>query len=164
MNHKMKRSINIAYIGGGSKQWARSFMADLAVAEGLSGRIALYDIDLEAAHRNAAIGRRINQDPATRSVFAYRVCPCLDDALQDADFVLISILPGTFREMRSDVHAPEKYGVYQSVGDTVGPGGVLRAMRTVPIYEEFARKIRDICPRCPWAASWRPTAFSPTTR
>ena len=48
--------------------------------------------------------------------------------------------------MRSDVHVPEKYGIYQSVGDTAGPGGILRAMRTVPIYEEFARKIKAICP------------------
>ena len=142
----MKKHIKIAYIGGGSKQWARSFMSDLAVAEDLSGEIALYDIDLEAAERNACIGNRIKDDPATQSVFHYRVCPRLEDALQNADFVLISILPGTFKEMRSDVHTPEQYGLYQSVGDTVGPGGVLRAMRTVPIYEEFAQKIRDVCP------------------
>ena len=45
----MNKSIKIAYIGGGSKQWARVFMSDLAVSEGLSGQIALYDLDLEAA-------------------------------------------------------------------------------------------------------------------
>lgn len=142
----MHKQIKIAYIGGGSKQWARVFMSDLAVSEDLSGQIALYDIDQEAARRNAAIGQRINENPVTRSTFQYLVCPTLEEALEHADFVIISILPGTFREMRSDVHTPEKYGVYQAVGDTVGPGGVLRAMRTVPIYEEFARKIRDICP------------------
>ena len=54
----------------------------------------------------------------------------LKDALTGADFIVISILPGTFDEMQSDVHLPEEYGIYQSVGDTVGPGGVLRAMRT----------------------------------
>jgi alpha-galactosidase len=58
----------------------------------------------------------------------------------------MSILPGTFEEMRSDVHEPEKYGIYQSVGDTAGPGGVLRAMRTVPIYQDYARLIAKICP------------------
>lgn len=142
----MKKHINIAYIGGGSKQWARVFMSDLAVSEDLSGVIRLYDIDVEAARRNAAIGAYINQNPATKSHFDYQVCEHLEDALQGADFVIISILPGTFREMRSDVHTPETYGIYQSVGDTVGPGGILRAMRTVPYYEEFARKIRDICP------------------
>ena len=48
--------------------------------------------------------------------------------------MVLSILSATFREMRADVHIPEKYGIFQSVGDTAGPGGVLRAMRTVPIY------------------------------
>ena len=142
----MKRNIKIAYIGGGSKLWARVSMSDLAVAEDLSGEIALYDIDIEAAQRNARIGERINKNLATKSVFEYKVYENLDDALHNATFVVISILPGTFKEMRSDVHAPEKYGIYQSVGDTVGPGGILRAMRTVPIYEEFARKIQAICP------------------
>lgn len=126
--------------------WARIFMADLAVAEGLSGEIALYDIDIEAAERNAKIGRYINENPKTLSKFEYKVYKKLDDALINATFVIISILPGTFKEMRSDVHTPEKYGIYQSVGDTAGPGGVLRAMRTVPIYQEFAEKIKDISP------------------
>ena len=142
----MKTSIKLAYIGGGSKLWARVFMSDLACAQNLSGEIALYDIDLPAAERNAAIGRRINDDPAAQSRFNYVVYEKLDDALKGADFVVISILPGTFKEMRSDVHAPEEYGIYQSVGDTVGPGGVLRAMRTVPIYEGFASAIASICP------------------
>ncbi len=142
----MKKDIKIAYIGGGSKLWARTFMSDLAVAENLGGEIALYDIDVEAAERNARIGAHINENPNTKSIFQYKVYTELDEALTDADFVVISILPGTFREMRSDVHASEEYGIYQSVGDTVGPGGVLRAMRTVPIYEGFAKAIRDICP------------------
>lgn len=142
----MHKRIKLAYIGGGSKQWARVFMSDLASTENLSGEISLYDIDREAAQRNACIGARINSDPCTKSQFQYTVAATLESALEGADFVIISILPGTFREMRSDVHAPEKYGIWQSVGDTVGPGGVLRAMRTVPIYEEFARKIQQICP------------------
>ncbi len=141
----MKR-IKLCYIGGGSKLWARVFMGDLALAEGLGGEIALYDIDREAALRNARIGEHINKDPQSVSKFDYLVYDRLDDALEGADFVILSILPGTFREMRSDVHAPEKYGIYQSVGDTVGPGGVLRAMRTIPIYEEFARRIKAVCP------------------
>ncbi len=141
----MKR-IKIAYIGGGSKQWARVFMNDLALAEGLCGEIGLYDIDVEAANRNKKIGDRINACENTVSKFDYVVYESADEVLLGADFVVMSILPGTFEEMRSDVHVPEKYGVYQSVGDTAGPGGVLRAMRTVPIYQNFADKIRRICP------------------
>lgn len=143
----MRQNIKIAYIGGGSKMWARVFMSDLAVAEDLGGEMALYDIDVPAAERNAKIAQYINADPACKSKFSYRVYTDLDKALAGADFVIISILPGTFKEMRSDVHAPEEYGLYQSVGDTAGPGGVLRAMRTVPLYEDFARRIQRICPQ-----------------
>lgn len=140
------KKIKIAYIGGGSKMWARVFMYDLALAKELGGEIGLYDIDEEAAIRNQKIGERINQAPNTVSHFDYKVYHRIEDVLQNADFVVMSILPGTFEEMRSDVHAPQKYGIYQSVGDTAGPGGVLRAMRTVPIYQEFAKKIEQICP------------------
>ena len=141
------KQIKLAYIGGGSKAWARVFMNDLALTEGLGGEIALYDIDREAAERNRKIGERINAHPKTISRWNYVVTSSLEEALTGADFVAISILPGTFDEMAADVHIPEKYGVYQSVGDTVGPGGVLRAMRTVPIYEGFAKAIRAYCPK-----------------
>ena len=140
------KKIKIAYLGGGSKLWARSFMQDLALAEGICGEVSLYDIDREAAVRNQKIAQRIHAKPEAVSKFEYTVAGTLEESLTGADFVLISILPGTFKQMRSDVHAPEKYGVYQTVGDTVGPGGVLRAMRTVPIYEEFARAIKAHCP------------------
>ncbi len=145
--------IKICYIGGGSKNWARVFMSDLALTEGLSGEIALYDIDTEAAIRNTKIGGYINDNPLTLSHFTYKVYESLDLALKGSDFVIISILPGTFKEMRSDVHAPEKYGVYQSVGDTTGPGGVLRAMRTVPLYETFALKIKENAPNA-WVINY----------
>lgn len=140
------KEIKIAYIGGGSKMWARVFMYDLALTPDLAGEIALYDIDLPAAERNKRIGDRINADGRTLSKFRYTVCERLADALKGADFVVCSILPATFDEMQADVHLPEKYGIYQSVGDTAGPGGVLRAMRTVPLYEGFAREIERVCP------------------
>lgn len=140
------KNIKIAYLGGGSKLWARVFMYDLALTEGMCGEIALYDIDRPASERNAMIGERINADKRTISKWKYTVCDKLEDALKGADFVACSILPATFDEMASDVHLPEKYGIYQSVGDTVGPGGVLRAMRTVPIYEYFASEIKRVCP------------------
>lgn len=145
MGHGIK-NIKIAYIGGGSKAWARVFMTDLALSEGICGEIALYDIDVPAAVLNQKIGARINESPETVSRWDYKVYTEIGAALSGADFVACSILPGTFDEMESDVHLPEEYGIYQSVGDTVGPGGVLRAMRTVPIYEGFARAIKEYCP------------------
>ena len=55
--------------------------------------------------------------------------------------------------MESDVHAPEKYGIYQSVGDTAGPGGIVRALRTIPMFEEFAVAIEKYCPEA-WVINY----------
>ena len=142
----MMKRIKLAYIGGGSKEWAHVFMNDLALSEGITGEIALYDIDLLAAKRNQEIGDLLCGLPEAKTKWEYRVYETIEPALRGADFVVMSILPATFKEMASDVHEPEAYGIYQTVGDTTGPGGMLRSMRTVPIYEEFARKIKEFCP------------------
>ena len=145
-NNDKAENIKIAYIGGGSRGWAWSLMSDLALEKSLSGTVYLYDIDRDAAVRNEIIGNSIGKDNSGMDNFAYVATEKLEDALTGADFVIISILPGTFDEMESDVHYPEKYGIYQSVGDTTGPGGAIRALRTLPIYEEFALKIKEYCP------------------
>lgn len=140
------QGLTIAYIGGGSRGWAWGFMKDLGMDGQMKGLVRLYDIDREAAEKNKRIGEMISAHPLARSAWRYEVAGSLREALTGADFVVISILPGNFRHMRSDVHLPEEYGVYQSVGDTVGPGGLLRALRTVPMYAEIARAIRDYAP------------------
>lgn len=138
--------LHIAYIGGGSRGWAWGLMSDLATAEDMNGCVYLYDIDAEAAEKNEVIGNRIKDLPESRSVWEYKAVGTLQEALTGADFVVISIMPGTFEEMESDVHAPEKYGIYQSVGDTAGPGGLMRALRTVPMFEEIGKAIREYAP------------------
>lgn len=140
------KNLKIAYIGGGSRGWARNVMNDLYREEQLSGEVRLYDIDLEAAQKNAIIGNRISTMPECKGKWLYRATDDIKTALTGADFVFISILPGTFDEMASDVHAPEKYGIWQSVGDSTGPGGIVRAMRTIPMFEYFARSIAAYCP------------------
>ena len=142
---KMK-DIRIAYIGGGSRGWAWGLMSDLVYSEDISGEVLLYDIDFDAAKKNEMIGNMHNSLPEARSVWTYRAVETPKDALTGADFVVISILPGTFEDMASDVHEPEKYGIYQSVGDTTGPGGIVRAMRTVPMFEEIGENIRKYAP------------------
>lgn len=136
----------IAYIGGGSRGWAWRLMADLAMEPELTGTIALYDIDFEAAKRNEIIGNRLSGRAEAVGKWKYEAVPTIEEALTGADFVIISIMPGTFDEMDSDVHAPEKYNIWQSVGDTVGPGGILRALRTIPMYVEIAEAIKAYAP------------------
>ena len=146
MNTNKINNLQIAYIGGGSRGWARGLMSDLAMEAQLSGVVRLYDIDYEAAKANETIGNSLKEHPDVQSEWTYKAEKSLKDALTGADFVVISILPGTFDEMESDVHAPEKYGIYQSVGDTVGPAGVLRAMRCIPMFVEIAEGIKTYCP------------------
>jgi len=143
---KKVEDLKIAYIGGGSRGWAWTLMSELALADDISGDVYLYDIDYPAAQKNEIIGNKFNAAKGANSVWNYKAVDTIDKALTDADFVIISILPGTFDEMESDVHAPEKYGIYQSVGDTVGPGGIIRAMRTVPMFEYIAEQVKKYCP------------------
>ncbi len=140
------KDIKIAYIGGGSRGWAWKLMSDLAVAEDISGTVDLYDIDYEAAQHNEIIGNKFNNADGAKSKWTYFARKTIGEALTGADFVIISILPGTFDEMESDVHTPEKYGIFQPVGDTTGPGGIIRALRTIPMIEVIARAIEKYCP------------------
>ena len=144
--NKKVEDLKIAYIGGGSRGWAWGLMSDLAKAEDISGTVYLYDIDFEAAKNNETIGNRIRNVEGCKSVWDYKAVETIGEALKGADFVVISILPATFKEMESDVHVPEKYGIYQSVGDTVGPGGIVRALRTVPMMQEIALAVKEYCP------------------
>ncbi len=145
--------INIAYIGGGSRGWAWGFMSDLAVEPSLSGTVKLYDIDHHAAHNNEIIGNKMNDLDGAKSKWTYEATKSLEEALTGADFIILSILPGTFTEMYSDVHLPEKYGIYQAVGDTVGPGGCIRALRTLPMYVEIAEAIKKHSPEA-WVINY----------
>ena len=140
------KELNVAYIGGGSRGWAWGFMMDLAMDEAMCGTVRLYDIDRPAAERNQIIGSKISAHPDAVSRWEYVVSDSLKDALTGADFVVISILPATFEEMRSDVHLPERVGIWQPVGDTVGAGGFMRAMRTIPMFVTIAEAIRDYAP------------------
>ena len=147
------KDLQIAYIGGGSRGWAWTFMTDLAMDEELSGTIRLYDIDAEAAKHNEIIGNRLSAREDVVGKWNYTVSDSLQSALTGADFIVISILPGTFDEMAVDVHMPERLGIYQSVGDTAGPGGAMRALRTIPMYVEIAQAIRAYAPKA-WVINY----------
>ena len=145
--------LKIAYIGGGSRGWAWTFMTDLALEEKISGTVRLYDIDPAAAEVNQTIGNRLMQREDAKGNWKFETVPSLQEALEGCDFVVISILPGTFDEMQSDVHLPERLGVYQSVGDTAGPGGMIRALRAIPMFVEIANAIKTYSPNA-WVINY----------
>jgi alpha-galactosidase len=139
------KQLKFCYIGGGSRNWAWVFMKDLAFEKEIAGTIYLYDIDPEAARANEELGNKVMaaNNPGR---WSFKTETSLEKALTGSDFVFISILPGDFEEMAIDVHYPEKYGIYQSVGDTVGAGGLNRALRTIPMYTEIAEAIKRFAP------------------
>lgn len=143
----MNKRIKIAYIGGGSRLWARNLMSDMALEKELSGDVFLYDIVLEAAQNNAVIGNKMMALPKAEGDWKFYASDTLDEALKDADFVLISILPGTFAEMEHYVHDTEKWGIYQTVGDTTGPAGIFRSLIVMPMYQTIALAIKEFCPQ-----------------
>ncbi len=140
------KNLKIAYIGGGSRGWAWTLMTDLARESEIAGTIRLYDIDVPAAKKNEIIGNRLSAREDVVGKWKYEVKETIGEALTDVDFVIISILPKTFDEMEVDVHMPERLGIYQSVGDTAGPGGMMRALRTLPMFIGFAEAIKEYCP------------------
>lgn len=140
--------ITICYLGGGSKNWAQKYFSDLLLQDKVSGTIKLYDIDEKAARLNERYFKKMVKEnkKTIRSSWSCFVVNDINTALKDSDFVLISILPHELERMKVDVHYPEHYGIIQSVGDTVGPGGYSRALRTLDSFNYFGLKIKENCP------------------
>jgi alpha-galactosidase len=145
--------VKIGYIGGGSRYWARDLMKDLALTAPFDGEIALYDIDPEAAARNVQVGQRLFSRPEAKSRFTVRAVKSLGACLKGADFVVCSIEPGPTEARFADLEIPLRHGIVQPVGDSTGPGGILRALRAIPTYVEFARAIMTHCPKA-WVINY----------
>ena len=92
-NGKMS-DVQIAYIGGGSRGWAWTFMTDLALEPDMSGTIRLYDIDKKAAEANKIIGNQVTAREDAVGKWEYEAYDSIQTALEGADFAVLSILPG----------------------------------------------------------------------
>jgi alpha-galactosidase len=127
-------------------------MQDLVFEQEISGSIELYDTKPEDAQTNAIIGNALlsQHNPGH---WTFHANPSLEEALTGSDVVFVSILPGDFAEMAVDVHAPEAYGIYQSVGDTAGPGGLIRALRTIPQFRTIAQAVKKYAPEA-WVINY----------
>jgi alpha-galactosidase len=140
-------SLKIAYLGGGSREWARKLMIDLARCPDLTGEVALYDIDLDSARLNEQLGNWIQGQPGVVSHWPYQAVSSLQAALQNADFVIISIQPGSLELMAEEVALAEEYGLFFPVGDSTGAPGLIRGLRSAAIYKDFAEALAAICPK-----------------
>jgi alpha-galactosidase/6-phospho-beta-glucosidase family protein len=137
--------ISIAYIGGGSRQWAPTLICDLALSD-LSGDVRLYDENDESAARNARFGNWVQEHEDSVAHWTYEATETIGTALDGADVVILSTQYDPSETFVHDLDIPKKYGIYGAVAATIGPGGIFRAMRTIPLYREFAAAIRAHCP------------------
>ena len=140
--------LKIAYIGGGSRDWARKLMIDLALCPDLTGEVALYDIDMDSARLNEQLGNwmQASGQPGVVSRWNYAAVSTLGDALKDADFVIISIQPGSLEVMQAEIALAEEYGLFFPVGDTTGAVGLIRGLRSATTYKGFAQALATYCP------------------
>ena len=83
---------------------------------------------------------------ATGAEFSIEATTDLERSLEGAEFVVVTITTGGLDTMRLDLEIPERYGIYQSVGDTVGPGGLSRALRNVPVMVQLGQTMERVCP------------------
>jgi alpha-galactosidase/6-phospho-beta-glucosidase family protein len=132
-------------IGGGSLLWAFGFSRQFILSEKLKNiNLTLMDIDPDALDLIGTVAKRFNKAQGNR--IKLTTTTNLESALKGADFVITSISTGRLPAMRHDLEIPEKYGILHTVGDTVGPGGWMRAVRNIPVFQGFGEKISKICP------------------
>jgi len=151
------KDIKIAVIGGGSPHWTPTLVTDVMLqSDALGGQIALHDLDAEALEVLGKVCERIRTEH--QGAFAIRTTTSLDDALDGADFVVVTISTGGLAAMRADLEVPEKHHCFQTVGDTVGPGGLSRALRNIPVFVGFAQAMERRCPK-----AWMLNVSNPLT-
>jgi alpha-galactosidase/6-phospho-beta-glucosidase family protein len=134
----------ICFIGGGSYNWMPKLLGDLALTSDLSGTVILHDLNPTALDDIERYGRKTFA--STGSSFSIETTTDFDTALDGAEFVVVTITTGGLPTMKLDLDIPERYGIYQSVGDTVGPGGLSRALRNVPVMVGLAQAMERRCP------------------
>lgn len=135
----------IALIGAGSAVFCRQLMNDiLNVPELQDSTFALMDIDAERLELIEKLARRLVREeglPATIQATTDR-----REAIRDAQYVVVMIQVGGLEAYRLDYEIPLKYGVDQCVGDTLGPGGIFRGLRTFPVLTALAREMKELSP------------------
>jgi alpha-galactosidase len=135
----------VTIVGGGSYQWGPELMADLFGTPALAGmHLVLEDIDPAPLPRMEALARKLNDAMGAKATVA--TTTDLPSALEGADFVIVCISTGGFRSMAVDLEVPAAHGITQSVGDTVGPGGINRALRNIPVLVGIGRTMEECCP------------------
>jgi len=140
----------ITFMGAGSTVFAKNVLGDSMLTPSLSGfELSLYDIDAERLEESyamvTALNKNINEGRA--KVTKHLGVENRKEALRGADFVVNAIQVGGYEPCTvTDFEVPKKYGLRQTIADTLGIGGIFRALRTIPVLEDFANDMQQVCP------------------
>ena len=144
--------MKITFMGAGSTIFARNVIGDSMCTESLrESTFALYDIDAKRLKESeiilSAINNNINGGKA--KIETYLGVENRKEALRGASFVVNAIQVGGYEPCTvTDFEIPKKYGLRQTIADTMGIGGIFRTLRTIPVLEGFARDMEEVCPDC----------------
>ncbi len=143
--------VKITFMGAGSTVFAKNVLGDVMLTPALwDSEIALYDIDparLEESYiMITSLNKNINENRAT--VKKYLGVAERKEALRDATFVVDAIQVGGYDPCTIiDFEIPKKYGLRQTIADTLGIGGIFRSLRTIPVLHDFAEDMAQVCPK-----------------
>lgn len=135
----------VTLIGAGSTVFARQILTDILSVDGLeSGEFALVDIDQTRLELARAIAHHLVERSGKRWTVA--ASPDREDLLEGSEFIVNTIEVAGLANVRHDYDIPLKYGVDQCIGDTVGPGGIFKGLRTGPAWLDILRDCERLCP------------------
>ena len=142
--------MKVTFMGAGSTVFVKNVLGDTMLSPAMhDAEFALYDIDAQRLEESRlvvqAMNRTINENRARIST--YLGVENRKDALRGADFVVCAIQVGGYEPCTViDFEIPKKFGLRQTIGDTLGIGGIFRALRTIPVMADFARDMEEVCP------------------
>ncbi len=153
--------IKVTFVGAGSIEFTRNVVTDLCGYPEFRGglHLSLYDISAERLAHAERLARRISEQSgagATVSATQDR-----REALAGARYVINEVQVGGYDATRADFDIPAKYGVRQTIGDTLGIGGIFRGLRTIPVTTALARDMHDVCPDAYLLSYSNPMAMLP---
>ena len=143
--------MKVTFMGAGSTVFAKNVLGDCLLCDGIKNdlEIALYDIDAQRLDDSyqliCALNRKYNDNKAT--VKSYCGVENRKEALRGAGFVINAVQIGGYEPSTViDFEIPKKYGLRQTIADTLGIGGIFRALRTIPVMQDFATDMEEVCP------------------
>ncbi len=137
----------IALIGAGSTVFAKNLIGDILSFEELSGaQFALMDIDAERLETSRIVAEKLIESAPAKDI-SLCVTQNRREALDGADYVLTMFQVGGYKPATvTDFEIPKTYGLRQTIADTLGIGGIMRGLRTIPVFLDLAREMEELCP------------------